>query len=125
MITNLRKMDMRYIFSLIIFASLTAFGQRVSEQVKDFGKVKDWNNPPFEIVYTNTSGKTQLFLPVRYTQDVGLIYKKQKLQPGESTTIEIKYFKQEFGRFTKEIPVYVSTQGEPIIFKLKGSTPIL
>lgn len=112
---------MRYTFILSLLVSLTAYGQQVSNTAKDFGKVKDWNNPAFNITYTNTSGKQQLFLPVKYSVDLGVKIGKMKLQPGESTSIEFKYYTEEFGRFTKEIPIYVSTQGEPIVFTLKGN----
>lgn len=112
---------MRYTFILSLLVSLAAFGQQVSNTTKDFGKVKDWNNPAFTVTYTNTSGKQQLFLPVMYSVDLGVKMGTMKLQPGESTTIEFKYYTEEFGRFAKEIPIYVSTQGEPIVFTLKGN----
>jgi len=112
---------MRYSFFLGLLLSLAALGQQVSSLTKDFGKVKDWNNPAFTVTYTNTSGKQQLFLPVMYTVDLGVRIGKMKLQPGESTTIEFKYYTEEFGRFIKRIPIYVSTQAEPTVFTLKGN----
>lgn len=112
---------MRYPFILCLLVSLTAYGQRVSSLSKDFGKVTDWNNPSFTITYTNTSGKEQLFLPVMYSVDMGVRIGKMKLNVGESTTIEFKYYTDEYGKFIKKIPIYVSTQGEPIVFNLKGN----
>lgn len=113
---------MRSIFIIACSILLSvSYGQRVSELSHNFGKVKLWNNPVFETIYTNTSNETQLFLPIRYQHDILVSYKKNKLAPGESTTIKIQYYTQEFGRFSKTIKVYISTQGEPIVFSIKGS----
>ena len=111
------------LFSLSIFLLLltAVFGQRVPRTYQDFGKVKQWNNPIFEVSYTNTSGKEQLFLPIAYQYDVLVKYGKDKLSPGETTNISIQYFTEEFGRFTREVDVYVSTQNSPIKFTLSGN----
>ena len=111
------------LFSLSIYLLLltAVFGQRVPRTYQDFGKVKLWNNPIFEVSYTNTSGKEQLFLPIAYQYDVLVKYGKDKLSPGETTNISIQYFTEEFGRFTREVDVYVSTQNSPIKFTLSGN----
>lgn len=108
-------------FYISLVFTLLATGQRVTSTVQDFGKVKEWNNPIFEVVYTNTSGRTQLFLPIGYKQDVGVRFEKEKLAPGESTIIQMQYYTEEFGRFSKDIDVFLSTQNAPITFTLKGN----
>ena len=74
---------MRFLLSIIIsLIAMQMYSQQVSQRVMDFGKVKLWNNPSFEVEYTNTSGRTQLFLPIRYSPEVGVRAAQQKLLPG-------------------------------------------
>ena len=113
---------MRSIFSFICTLYLiSVLGQSVSSTEQDFGKVKLWNNPVFEAVYTNTSGRTQLFLPIMYQPDIKVNFEKSKLASGESTVIKMQYYTEEFGRFSKDVSVYISTQNSPLIFTLKGN----
>ena len=113
---------MRFLLSIIIsLIAMQMYSQQVSQRVMDFGKVKLWNNPSFEVEYTNTSGRTQLFLPIRYSPEVGVRAAQQKLAPGESTTLTLTYYTEDFGRFSKSVAVYVSTQDNPITFELKGN----
>ena len=113
---------MRGIIIILLFScSLISNAQKVTEAEHDFGKVTDWNNPIFSTTYTNTTGSTQLFLPVRFDRNIRVIYGKSSLAPGESTTISIQYFTEEFGRFRKEVKLFVSNQNEPIILYLKGN----
>ena len=105
---------------LICIVNVT-LAQSVSTQVQNFGKVKEWNNPVFETVYINTTAATQLFLPIAYKPDLRVSFEKNKLQPGESTKISIQYFTEEFGKFNKEVDVFVSNLSVPITFKLTGN----
>jgi Ca-activated chloride channel family protein len=98
-----------------------ANGQEVSSTVQNFGNVKQWNNPIFEVSYTNTSGRSQLFLPIRYQPDIGVSFSKERLAPGESTIIQIQYYTEEFGRFSQDVAVFISTQNDPITFTLRGN----
>ncbi|MFB1013892.1 MAG: VWA domain-containing protein [Bacteroidia bacterium] len=98
-----------------------AHGQEVSSTVQNFGNVKQWNNPVFEVSYTNTSGRSQLFLPIRYQPDIGVSFSKERLAPGESTIIQIQYYTEEFGRFSQDVAVFISTQNDPITFTLRGN----
>jgi len=98
-----------------------AHGQEVSSTVQNFGNVKQWNNPVFEVSYTNTSGRSQLFLPIRYQPDIGVSFSKERLAPVESTIIQIKYYTEEFGRFSQDVAVFISTQNDPITFTLRGN----
>lgn len=107
------------IISISICSALAA--QSGSSFVQDFGKVKEWNNPVYEVVYTNTSSRDLLFLPTPYRQDISVKFAKNKLSPGESTTITLQYFTEDFGRFSKDVQVYVSTENTPLVFTLKGN----
>ncbi|MFT6384734.1 MAG: Ca-activated chloride channel family protein [Bacteroidia bacterium] len=98
-----------------------AHGQEVSSTVQNFGNVKQWDNPIFEVSYTNTSGRSQLFLPIRYQPDIGVSFSKERLAPGESTIIQIQYYTEEFGRFSQDVAVFISTQNDPITFTLRGN----
>ncbi|NNJ54858.1 MAG: VWA domain-containing protein [Bacteroidia bacterium] len=108
-------------FGIFLLILTSVFGQRVPRTFQDFGKVKEWNNPIFEVSYTNTSGKEQLFLPIAYQYDVLVKFGKDKLQPGETTNISIQYFTEAFGRFSRDIDVYISTQNRPITFTIAGN----
>ena len=113
---------MRVLFFYIsLVFILLAHGQEVSSTVQNFGNVKQWNNPVFEVSYTNTSGRSQLFLPIRYQSDVGASFSKEKLAPGESTIITIQYYTEEFGRFSQDVAIFISTQNAPITFTLRGN----
>jgi hypothetical protein len=113
---------MRSVFSYIfILYTLLLFAQHSEIVVHDFGKVKDWNNPIFEASYTNTSGQKQVFLPIYYTPDVRVKIAQLSLAPGESTSIQISYYTEDFGRFSRDIPLYISTESLPLIFKVKGN----
>lgn len=109
------------LFYISLVFILLAHGQEVSSTVQNFGNVKQWNNPVFEVSYTNTSGRSQLFLPIRYQPDIGVSFSKERLAPGESTIIQIKYYTEEFGRFSQDVAVFISTQNDPITFTLRGN----
>ncbi len=106
-----------FLFSFLAFAG---FSQQVGSLNHNFGKVKEWNNPIFTTTYTNTSGQLQFFLPTNYSADYRINFEKDMLQPGESTTVQMQYFTEEFGRFSKQIKVYISSQDDPLIFTLSG-----
>jgi Ca-activated chloride channel homolog len=109
------------LFYISLVFILLAHGQEVSSTVQNFGNVKQWNNPVFEVSYTNTSGRSQLFLPIRYQPDIGVSFSKERLAPGESTIIQIQYYTEEFGRFSQDVAVFISTQNAPITFTLRGN----
>ncbi len=109
------------LFYISLVFILLAHGQEVSSTVQNFGNVKQWNNPVFEVSYTNTSGRSQLFLPIRYQPDIGVSFSKERLAPEESTIIQIQYYTEEFGRFSQDVAVYISTQNAPITFTLSGN----
>jgi Ca-activated chloride channel family protein len=109
------------LFYISLVFILLAHGQEVSSTVQNFGNVKQWNNPIFEVSYTNTSGRSQLFLPIRYQPDIGVSFNKERLAPGESTIIQIQYYTEEFGRFSQDVAVFISTQNDPITFTLRGN----
>lgn len=109
------------IIILIFGCSLISNAQEVSNPQHDFGKVIDWNNPIYTTTYTNTSDSTQLFLPIGQDKNIRVIYGKNSLAPGESTTISIQYFTDIYGRFRKEVRLFVSTQNEPILLSMKGN----
>jgi Ca-activated chloride channel family protein len=106
--------------SILMCFALWSFSQKVSESYQNYGKVKDWNNPVFEIAYTNVSGKSQMFLPTAYSSSFKIKVEKEKLAPGESTIIRIQYFTEEFGKFDEQVELFVSTQGEPLRFGVAG-----
>ncbi len=108
------------LFAIWVFTELAVFGQRVAQSSHNYGKVKYWNNPVFETVYTNTSSKVQLFLPTAYSSSFKIGVDKEKLQPGESTTIRIQYFTEEFGKFDEQVELYINTLAEPIQFNISG-----
>ncbi|MEY2924365.1 MAG: hypothetical protein RLZZ337_913 [Bacteroidota bacterium] len=113
---------MRIILSLFILSCFVdGFSQKLGSSSHNFGKVKDWNNPIFTTTYTNTSGEKQFFLPTNYSPDFRINFEKDMLQPGETTTVQMQYFTEEFGRFSKQIKVYVSTQDDPLLFNLSGN----
>lgn len=113
---------MRFLLGIIIsLIVMQTNGQQVSQRAMDFGKVKLWNNPSFVVQYTNTSRRTQLFLPIRYSSDIAVHAAQQKLTPGETTTLTITYYTEEFGRFSTSVDVYISTQNSPITFEIKGN----
>ncbi|PCJ66519.1 MAG: hypothetical protein COA58_07000 [Bacteroidetes bacterium] len=109
------------LFYILVVFVLNVQGQSVSGNMQNFGKVKLWNNPIVEIQYTNTSGEIQQFLPIWYQQDIKVNFEKSILQPGETTVIKIQYYTEDFGRFSKTVNVFISTQNTPLTFTLKGN----
>ncbi len=110
-----------YLSLILSLAICSAYGQSVSSYSKNMGKIKEWNNPIYEIFYTNNSGKVQHFLPIAYKPDVRVNFEKKKLQPGESGLIKIQYYTDEFGKFKKVVKVYVSSEAKPIVFSFSGN----
>lgn len=119
---RLTIIPMRIFVSLsFTFCMFLGFGQQVGSASHNFGKVKDWNNPIFTTTYTNISGEKTFFLPTNYSPDYIINFEKDLLLPGETTKVQIQYFTEEFGRFSKQIRVYVSSQDDPILFTLSGN----
>ncbi len=103
-----------------IILTVCGYAQTGFSYTHNFGKVKDWNNPTYELIYTNHTGKTIYFLPTPYSQDIQVSFSQHKLEVGESTTLIFQYYTEQLGRFSKDIKLYISTQNEPLLIHLSG-----
>ena len=60
-----------------ILISLLTNAQSGKKYTHDFGKVKEWNNPVYEVIYTNNAAKNLYFLPIPYSQDLSIKFGKE------------------------------------------------
>lgn len=112
---------MRYFFIILLSFSFTLnWAQNVTPGFYNYGKVKDWNNPVSVFKYTNTSSQKQIFLPIAYQPNVKVQFEKLSLEAGESCTIYLFYYTEEFGKFTEEFNIFVNTSPNPIKVSIQG-----
>lgn len=92
----------------------------VSPLSYDYGKVEAWENPPAEFYIKNYSEKDLIFLPTFPARDVQVILPQEPLAPGESALIEVRYYTENLGKFSRDIDIYVNQSGEPVTLQIKG-----
>ena len=113
---------MRFLWSLLLLAGAqSVHAQQLVPSQYDFGKQTNWDNPQVVVSYTNQSSKTQQFLPIAYDPGISILIDDMLLEPGQSTQLTFTYYTEHFGKFQMDIPVYISTLAEPLMFKLKGN----
>lgn len=107
------------ILSVMFFWS-AGIGQVLDKNVHHFGKLKDWNNPLAVFLYTNISTQTQSFLPIAYMEDISVSFEKDKVLPGETVEVYVRYYTESFGRFEKKVDFYVNTEAQAMELMVDG-----
>lgn len=107
---------------LISFSALAQKSKAsLSPTTFDFGTVEKWKNPPATFTVTNNGKEAFLFLPTFPKNDVYVQLPSEKIQPGETAIINVFYYTQTPGPFSKKIETYISTEAKPISFTVKGN----
>jgi Mg-chelatase subunit ChlD len=120
----MERMKMRFVgLVLLLGVSLVSKAQNgvsVLPAVFDFGTVPKWKNDTARFIVKNTSSTKFRFLPIGYSEDLLVLLPKGEIQAGESVEVKLIYYTQTRGNFRRNVPIYVSTIGEPINLALKG-----
>ncbi len=114
---------MRYLTIIaLLFSSVLAQGQFVfSTSYHDFGEIKKGDQTWFDFEVSNASDKPIYLLRADEPYAVKVLYSKKKLLPDSTAFIRIKYTPMKKGKFKKDVPVWVSSNNEPITFTLEGT----
>lgn len=115
---------MHRVFAIFIFL----FVMRVSaqdvvpdRQVWDFGDVMFWKNDTARFKIRNATEKDFVFLPTYYKEEVAIFFNTRLVEPGKTVEVYMVYYTTRKGKFQLDVPLYISSRAEPLIFKLKGN----
>mgnify|MGYP000389177835 CR=1 FL=1 len=111
---------LKYLLISILFINLSASAQQITPSVYNFGKVKLWNNPKAEILFTNNGNERVLFLPIPYQRNLYVNLPEGYVNPGETVKLEAIFYTEDLGNFIVNQPLYLSGWSEPIYLSMKG-----
>jgi len=86
----------------------------------DFGSVSEWNNPVATFAITNNTPQILNMMAGSPQSDIYVVLPQGIIQPFQTKQIQIFYFSSKLGKFKREIPLYVTSQREPLQVTLKG-----
>lgn len=104
------------ILSLPLFSQITA-----SETQHDFGDIYSDTQTYVDIVFTNTTSKTQYLLTIDKPRDVYYIFSGKKLLPDSSIVIRFKINDGIKGKFNYTVDVYFSDSNTSMPILLTGN----
>ncbi|MEK0421292.1 MAG: hypothetical protein RLZZ161_1143 [Bacteroidota bacterium] len=90
-------------------------------QAWDFGDVMFWKNDTARFKVKNATEKDFVFLPTYYKENVAVYFSSRLVEPGKTVEISMVYYTTRKGKFQLDIPLYISSRAEPLVFKLKGN----
>ena len=109
------------ILLFLFFARLAAQDIVPDRQVWDFGDVLFWKNDTARFKVRNATEKDFVFLPTYYKEEVAIFFNTRLVEPGETVEIYMVYYTTRKGKFQLDVPLYISSWAEPLMFKLKGN----
>ncbi len=86
----------------------------------DYGSIEHWDNPAATFIIYNESKDPFTILPTLFDKEIYAIIPKEKIQPGQSTFIELYYYTPEKGKFNKEVEIYISSSDHPLKLRVSG-----
>lgn len=105
---------------LLIFSRLAAQDVFPDRQVWDFGDVLFWKNDTARFKVRNATDKDFVFLPTYYKENVAAYFSSRLVEPGKTAEILMVYYTTRKGKFSLDVPLFISSRAEPLVFKLKG-----
>lgn len=105
----------------LLFTRLSAQDVVPDRQVWDFGDVIFWKNDTARFKIRNATDKDFVFLPIYYKEDVAIFFSSRLAEPGKSIEVSMVYYTTRKGKFHLDVPLYISSRAEPLMFKLTGN----
>jgi Mg-chelatase subunit ChlD len=110
----------RLLFWLFMSASVLAQPIEISKMVVDFGVVEQWNNPPADFPFVNSSVSPQYLLAPKYSSKVLVQMPRSRIESGESGLIRVFVYPGKTGAFEERVQFYASGSTEPIVLTVRG-----
>jgi uncharacterized protein YegL len=93
----------------------------LNKQSHDFGDILEGNPRVADFILTNHGRDDVFLLRAEVPDNCVYRYSSQKILPGQSSTIRIKYNPESKGYFREEIKVYSSASGKPFTLQISGN----
>ncbi len=110
-----------FVLSFLFLGRLLAQDVVPDRQAWDFGDVLFWKNDTARFRVRNATDKDFVFLPTYYKEDVSVFFNSRLVEPGKTAEIYIVYYTDRKGKFQQDVPLYISSRAEPLMFMLKGN----
>lgn len=110
----------RLLFWLFMSAQVLAQPIEISKMMVDFGVVEQWNNPPADFPFVNTSVSPQYLLAPRYSSKVLVQMPRSRIESGESGLIRVFVYPGKTGAFEERVQFYTSGSTQPITLTVRG-----
>ncbi|HAW52619.1 MAG TPA: hypothetical protein DCX54_09885 [Flavobacteriales bacterium] len=106
---------------LFLFSAFSGAGQIVTDKTfYDFGEVKKEDPKYVDFKFTNISGSPVKIIKYDTPYGVSCRFSDKTIMPDASVLVRIKYTPKRKGEFKTDIPIYVSSNNEPIVLTVKG-----
>jgi len=115
---------MRRLFAIFFFQflmCLSAQDAMSDRQVWDFGDVLFWKNDTARFKVRNATDKDFVFLPTYYREEAAIFFNTRLVELGKTVEVYMVYYTTRKGKFQLDVPLYISSRTEPLMFKLKGN----
>jgi uncharacterized protein YegL len=122
-----RKLSIIFISAFYLF-SFHASGQEnlpgnisLNKQTHNFGDIQEGNPRIADFILTNNGSDDVFMLRAEVPDNCIYRYSTQKILPGQSATLRIKYNPDQKGIFQEDILVYTSASGLPFKLSITGN----
>lgn len=111
------------IFFSFLLAVISSSAQVVfNTSYHNFGVINQGDLTYYDFEVTNASKKAIYLLRADEPYAIKVLFSAKKIEPDSSAIIRIKYTPVKKGNFKKEVPIWVSSNNEPILFTLEGNS---
>lgn len=114
---------MKYLLSIVLlFLLIPAIHSQVitDKTVHDFGEVTEKDEKYTDFKFTNASRETIRIERVEEPYGISVRFSAQSIPPDSSVFVRIKYTPKRKGEFVSDVPVWVSSNSQPIVLTVKG-----
>ena len=96
---------------------------KIDKTFHDYGTVRKGSINNADFIFTNTGNQPLVILRISASCGcTNVIWDKQPISPGQTTTVQIEMIPDEAGYFTKTVVAYCNANESPIRLTVKGST---
>ena len=114
---------MKYLLTLffLFFLSGTTFSQIITDKSNyNFGEVRKEDKKFVDFKLTNASKNVIRILRTEEPYGTSVRFSSKSIPPDSSIVVRIKYTPKRKGDFSADVPIWVSSNNQPIVLSIKG-----
>ena len=112
----------KFLFSIFLTLSFFSQAQLVfNKTLHNFGDLQKDDKKYFDFTLTNAGKDTVWILRIDEPYGVDAKFSSKMILPDSTVIVRIKYTPKRKGKFSADVPVWVSSNNTPYIFTVKGN----